>query len=79
MSGAFKPQAGRAWPSPARSSRQRLFRTPARFTALPPAADTEAQLARDLAVLIESGLVVAIRDGTTLRFAVNTDNDGPSA
>lgn len=36
----------------------------------------QAQLAADLAVLVEQGLVVAVHDGETLRYAVNRNDEG---
>jgi hypothetical protein len=36
----------------------------------PPSGEFEAELARDLAVLIESGLVVPIYDRGTIRYAL---------
>lgn len=42
-------------------------------------ADGQARLAWDLAVLIESGLVVPVQDGATIRYAVNPTDDGAAA
>ena len=75
MSGAFSPRPGRAWPAPTRASRSSLGPSPTRFA--PQAADdVDAELARDLAVLIESGLVVPIPDGLTVRFALSPAAEG---
>jgi hypothetical protein len=66
---------GRAWPTPTEASRSWLGRRPTRLA--PPAADeTDAELARDLAVLVESGLVVPIYDGLTVRFALSAEPEG---
>jgi predicted transcriptional regulator len=43
------------------------------------AANSQARLAWDLAVLIESGLVVPVRDGATIRYAVNPTGDPAAA
>ncbi|HYB29512.1 MAG TPA: hypothetical protein VEF89_23075 [Solirubrobacteraceae bacterium] len=43
----------------------------------PPAADeTDAELACDLAALVDSGLVVPIYDGLTIRFALSEEAEG---
>jgi hypothetical protein len=73
MSRDFSPRPGRAWPAPTRASRSWLNRSPTRLTA---ADDLDGELARDLSVLIESGLVVPIPDGLTVRFAINPDAEG---
>lgn len=73
MSGAPTPRAGRAWPPPPRGSKSWAPRTPGRVPAAPPSGEFEAELARDLAVLIESGLVVPIYDRGTIRYALAGD------
>jgi hypothetical protein len=66
---------GRAWPTPTQASRSWLGRRPARF--VPPEPDeTGAELARDLAALVDSGLVVPIYDGLTIRFALSPEAEG---
>lgn len=52
---------------------RRAPRKPTRFAEQFLAADAQARLARDLAVLIESGLVVPVRDGRTVRYAVKSN------
>jgi hypothetical protein len=73
MSGAPTPRAGRAWPPPPTGSRSWADRTTSRAAAAPPSGEFEAELARDLAVLIESGLVVPIYDRGTIRYALAGD------
>jgi hypothetical protein len=73
MSGAPTPRAGRAWPPPPRGSRSWADRTTSRGRAAPPSGEFEAELARDLAVLVESGLVVPIYDRGTIRYALAGD------
>ena len=75
MSGAFSPRPGRAWPAPTRTSRSWLGPSPTRCAA-PASDEVDAELARDLAVLIESGLVVPIPDGLTVRFALGPAAEG---
>lgn len=70
MPGAPTPRAGRAWPPPPRGSRSWTDRTVSRGSAAPPSGEFEAELARDLAVLVESGLVVPIYDRGTIRYAL---------
>jgi hypothetical protein len=72
MSRASTPRPGRAWPAPNQASRAWLGRRPTRVTT-PAAGDADAELACDLAVLIERGLVVPIHDGLTIRFALSTE------
>jgi hypothetical protein len=55
-----------------RTSRSWLGSSPTRFTQ-PEAGEVDADLARDLAVLIESGLVVPVPDGLTVRFALSPE------
>jgi hypothetical protein len=66
---------GQAWPAPTKAPRSWLGRSPTRFTS-PAADETDQELARDLAVLVESGLVVPVHDGLTVRFAVSAEADG---
>jgi hypothetical protein len=54
-------------------------RKPTRSAERPLAADGQARLAWDLAVLIESGLVVPVRDGATIRYAVSPTGDAAAA
>lgn len=75
MSSGAKPQAGQSWRPPTRRLKSRpvavgLGDRPSRVAA------GQAQLAADLAVLVERGLVVAVHDGETLRYAVNPDDEG---
>jgi hypothetical protein len=70
MSGTPTPRAGRAWPSPPRASRSWADRTAPRVPVAPPSGEFEAELARDLAALIECGLVVPIYDRGTIRYAL---------
>jgi hypothetical protein len=58
---------------------RRAPRKPTQFAEQLLAADGQARLAWDLAVLIESGLVVPIRDGTTTRYAVNPTGETAAA
>ncbi len=75
MSGPRSPRPGQAWPAPTQASRSWPGRRATQFA--PPAADdTDAELARDLAVLVDSGLVVPIHDGTTVRFALSPEAEG---
>jgi hypothetical protein len=50
---------------------RRAPREPTQFAEQHLAANGQARLAWDLAVLIESGLVVPVQDGATTRYAVN--------
>ena len=50
---------------------RRAARKPTQFAEQLLAANGQARLAWDLAVLIESGLVVPVQDGATIRYAVN--------
>jgi hypothetical protein len=75
MSGAPTPRAGRAWPPPSRASNSWVDRTAGRRPAAPLSGEFEAELARDLAVLIESGLVVPIYDRGTIRYALAGDEE----
>lgn len=75
MSGAFSPRPGRAWPAPAQASRSWLGPSRPRLTQ-PAAEEVDGELARDLAVLVESGLVVPIPDGLTVRFALSPEAEG---
>jgi hypothetical protein len=70
MSGTPTPRAGRAWPPPRGGTKSWARRTTNRVPAAPPSGEFEAELARDLAVLIESGLVVPIYDRGTIRYAL---------
>ena len=72
MSGASSPRPGRAWSARTRASGSWLGPSPTRFTQ-PEADEVDAELARDLAVLIESGLVVPVPDGLTVRFAISPE------
>lgn len=75
MPGAHSPRPGRAWPAPSQASRSWFGRNPTRFAPLE-ADDTDVELAGDLAVLIDSGLVVPIHDGMTVRFALGPEAEG---
>jgi len=75
MPRASSPRPGRAWPTPTHTSRSWLGRRPPRFTQLA-IDEADAELARDLAALIESGLVVPIPDGLTVRFALSAEAEG---
>jgi len=70
MPGAPTPRAGRAWPPVPRGSRSWADRTATRAASPPPSGEFEAELAEDLAVLIECGLVVPIYDRGTIRYAL---------
>lgn len=72
MSAGGKPRAGQSWRPSRRRPKSRplpigLGDRPGHVSA------AQAQLAADLAVLVEQGLVVAVHDGETLRYAVNLD------
>ena len=70
------PLAGRAWPPRARGTGTRFLQPATRLPASMATAELEAELARDLAALVENGLVVPIRDGETLRYSLATDSEG---
>jgi hypothetical protein len=72
MPRASAPRPSRARPAPTQASRASLNGFPPRL-ARPAADETDAELARDLGVLVERGLVVPIRDGLTIRFALSTE------
>jgi len=65
-----QPRPAHAWVKP---DRHRVERAPAPRTrsARTPksSADEQAQLARDLAALIKTGLIVAVDDGPEIRYA----------
>jgi len=73
MSGAPTPRPGRAWPALPGGSRSWSERTATRVASPPPSGEFEAELARDLAVLIECGLVVPVYDRGTVRYALAGD------
>jgi hypothetical protein len=75
MSGASTPSPGRAWPALPGGSRSWADRTTARVATRPPSGEFEAELARDLAVLVECGLVVPVYDRGTIRYALAEDAD----
>jgi len=78
MPGAPTPRAGRAWPPPPSGSRSWDRRTATRVAGPPASGEFEAELARDLAILIERGLVVPIYDRGTIRYALAGDaEEGP--
>ena len=58
---------------------RRAPRKPTRFAEQLLAANGQARLAWDLAVLIENGLVVPVQDGATIRYAVNPTGDAGAA
>ncbi|MGN6168513.1 MAG: hypothetical protein ACTHQQ_10135 [Solirubrobacteraceae bacterium] len=58
---------------------RRSPRKPAQFAEQRLAANGQARLAFDLAVLIESGLVVPVQDGATIRYAVSPTGDAAAA
>jgi hypothetical protein len=76
MPGAPTPRAGRAWPPPPRGSKSWARGTTSPAPAAPPSGEFEAELARDLAALIECGLVVPIYDRGTIRYALADDVEG---
>ena len=76
MSQVPEPRGGQPWPPQATP---RVPRTPTQFAEQRAAANGQARLAWDLAVLIESGLVVPVQDGQTIRYAVNPTDDGTAA
>jgi hypothetical protein len=70
MAAVPKPQPGRAWVNPSRR-----FETPSVPRLGPtrppkPWDDEHDELARDLAVLLEAGLIVALHVGPETRYAV---------
>jgi len=73
MSGAPTPRPGRAWPTLPGGSRTWPERATTRVASPPPSGEFEAELARDLAVLIECGLVVPVYDRGTVRYALAGD------
>lgn len=75
MSSHSKPRAGRKWRPPA----PRSIRRPADLRPGPYAtgtAATDAQLMADLEALFSLGLVMPVRDGQTIRLAINPDAEG---
>jgi len=70
MSRASTPRPGRAWPALPGVSRSWTQRTTPSVAAPPPNDEFEAELARDLAALIECGLVVPVHDRGTVRYAL---------
>ena len=58
---------------------RRAPRTPTQSAEQLLTANGQARLAWDLAVLIESGLVVPVRDGATIRYAVDPTDDAAAA
>lgn len=79
MSGASTPRPGRAWPALSGGSRSWAQRTTTRVATPPPSGEFEAELARDLSVLIEHGLVVPIYDRGAVRYAlVGAENEAPA-
>lgn len=79
MSRVPEPRGGQPWPPQAKRSTRRAPRKPTQFAEQLLAANDQARLAWDLAVLIESGLVVSVRDGATIRYAVNPTGDAAAA
>jgi hypothetical protein len=78
MSGASSPHPGRAWPALPGGSRSWTQRTATGVATPPPSDEFEAELARDLAVLIERGLVVPVYDRGTVRYSLAGDaQDAP--
>jgi hypothetical protein len=75
MSPGAKPRAGQSWRPPTRMPKSRSVALGLGDRAGHVSAD-QAQLAADLAVLVDQGLVVAVHDGETLRYAVNPDDEG---
>ena len=75
MSGASTPRPGRAWPALPGGSRSWAQRTATGIATPPPSGEFEAELARDLAVLIECGLVVPVYDRGTVRYALARDTE----
>lgn len=75
MSPGAKPQAGQSWRPPTRRPKSR---PPALGLGDRPdhGSAAQAQLAADLAVLVERGLVVAVHDGDTMRYAVSPHDEG---
>jgi len=73
MSGASSPRPGRAWPALSGGSRSWAQRTAASVATPSPSGEFEAELARDLAVLIECGLVVPVYDRGSVRYALAGD------
>ena len=71
------PRTGRVWPTPTETARSWARRTATRVAAPLPGDDFEAELASDLAVLVECGLVVPIYDGGTVRYALASTADQP--
>ncbi len=70
MVAVYKPRPGRAW---VKSDRRRVETAPVPRPGSArtpnPSGDEQAQLARDLAALIEAGLIVAVDDGPEIRYA----------
>ena len=74
-----KPRGAEAWPPQATRPMWRAPRKPTQFAEQLEAANGQARLAWDLAVLIESGLVVPVQDGATIRYAVNPSGEPAAA
>ena len=79
MSRFTEPRGAEAWPPQATRSTRRVSRRQTQFAEQLEAANGQALLAWDLAVLIDSGLVVPVQDGTTIRYAVNPAGDAAAA
>jgi hypothetical protein len=79
ISRLHEPRGGQPWPPQATRSMRRAPRKPTQFPGPPLAANGQARLAWDLAVLIESGLVEPVQDGETIRYAVRPTGDAAAA
>ena len=73
MSETPTPRAGRAWPPAPGGSRSWAPRTATPVANPRPSSEFEAELARDLAALVECGLVVPVYDRGTIRYALAGD------
>jgi hypothetical protein len=75
MSPLRKPQAGQSWrPPERRTSTLPATVRPAR--CLGDDASCDAQLAADVAALVNLGLITPVQDGQTVRFAINPESEG---
>jgi len=74
-----EPRGRQPWAPETTSFVRHARRKPPQFTEQPPTANGQARLAWDLAVLIDSGLVVPVQDGATIRYAVNPTGDAAAA
>jgi hypothetical protein len=76
MAAVSKPRPGRAWVKSDRRVETEPVPGPRSARTPNPSGDEQAQLARDLAALIEAGLIVAVDDGREIRYAAVRGEEG---